>query len=204
MTFSTNVPNASQSPGLFPAQMNTDLNRLKLIVRGNHQFNDTVGVPNSDGFHNRVDYINPAVTPTIPTAANATGYTGLITFGSPIDRTEAFIRNTQGSMLITGCRASVVFTGRNTNGVCVLTSFYNITSVTRDNVGIYSIVFNVGIMASNTYTIMGSCQGATAIVAESKPSLSTTAGTTLYVKLCASNAFNDLTGDKIHVFFFGG
>ena len=52
MTFDPNVPNASQSPGLFPPQNNTNFARLKTIIAGDHVFNDTTQT--SDGFHNQV------------------------------------------------------------------------------------------------------------------------------------------------------
>lgn len=52
MTFNANVPNASQSPGLFPAQNATNFTRLKTIINSDHVFNDTAQA--TDGKHRQV------------------------------------------------------------------------------------------------------------------------------------------------------
>jgi len=56
MTFSITVPNASQSPGLFPAQANTNFQRIKEIVNNDHNWLDTAGA--SQGIHRQVTLIN--------------------------------------------------------------------------------------------------------------------------------------------------
>ena len=56
MTFSIVVPNASQSPGLFPAQNNTNFLRLKDIINNDHNFTDSTSL--SQGIHKRVTLIN--------------------------------------------------------------------------------------------------------------------------------------------------
>lgn len=53
MSFNTNVPNASQSPGLFPAQNGTNFTRLKAIIDNDHLFNDTADAA-TDGRHKQV------------------------------------------------------------------------------------------------------------------------------------------------------
>ena len=63
MTFSTSVPNASQSPGLFPAQNNTNFNRLKTIINADHNFTDSAS--GSQGFHRQASFINKTA-PTVP------------------------------------------------------------------------------------------------------------------------------------------
>jgi hypothetical protein len=56
MTFSIVVPNASQSPGLFPAQNNTNFQRLKDIINNEHNFTDSSSV--AQGIHKQCTMIN--------------------------------------------------------------------------------------------------------------------------------------------------
>lgn len=65
MTFSIVVPNQGQSPGLFPAQNNTNFRRLKEIINQEHNFLDTEPVPaDSQGIHRRCTLINQATPST--------------------------------------------------------------------------------------------------------------------------------------------
>lgn len=73
MTFNAGIPNASQSPGLFPAQNQTNMTRLKAIIGADHQFNDTT-VPDTDGVHKQVTYINRATPGTLPANTNSILY----------------------------------------------------------------------------------------------------------------------------------
>jgi hypothetical protein len=75
MTFDPNVPNAGQSPGLFPAQMNTDLARLKAIINTDHVFNDTA--QSTDGIHRQMHMVARAMPGGLPTGSNAILYTWL-------------------------------------------------------------------------------------------------------------------------------
>jgi hypothetical protein len=69
MTFSIIVPNANQSPGLFPAQNNTNFQRLKDIINNEHLFSDA-SIPNQ-GFHKQVTLINKSAAPVgLPTGGN--------------------------------------------------------------------------------------------------------------------------------------
>lgn len=72
MTYNTNVPNASQSPGLFPAQANTNFSRLKVIIQGDHVFNDTAAA--TDGLHSQVTLINRTDPSSVPAGANSILY----------------------------------------------------------------------------------------------------------------------------------
>lgn len=72
MTFDPNVPNASQSPGLFPAQNNTNFARLKTIINADHVFNDTAQT--TDGVHRQVTLISRAVPVSLPGGTNAILY----------------------------------------------------------------------------------------------------------------------------------
>ena len=76
MTFNTNVPDASQSPGLFPTQNNTNFTRLQAIIAGDHQFNNTEpsAPPNNDGVHKQVTLINRANPSSVPTGSNSMFY----------------------------------------------------------------------------------------------------------------------------------
>jgi len=202
MTFSVNVPVATQSPGLFPAQMNTDLSRLKLIIEGNHQFNDTVGVPNTDGFHNRVDYINPAIIPTIPAGANATGYSFITTMGTAIPRSETFTLTAQGSMITSGCRASVVFSGTAGAGAATMHSSYNVTSVTNVGTGLYDITFSFNLANAN-YAILTSSQVGSLSCCSGIPPDNTVAKARVTIQSSA-NTLSNGTGIRFHVLIFGG
>lgn len=71
MTFSIIVPNASQSPGLFPSQNNTNFQRIKDIVNAEHNFADSSSL--SQGMHKQCTMINRAV-PVGLTAGNGILY----------------------------------------------------------------------------------------------------------------------------------
>jgi len=72
MTFNTNVPNAGQSPGLFPAQNNTNFTRLKTIQGADHVFNDTAA--DTDGHHSQVTLINRVDPTGVVTGGNSVLY----------------------------------------------------------------------------------------------------------------------------------
>lgn len=81
MTFDPNVPNANQSPGLFPVQMNTDLARLKTIINADHIFNDTAQP--DDGAHRQVTMTLRATPVTVPAGTNAILYSIADGLGRP-------------------------------------------------------------------------------------------------------------------------
>lgn len=67
MTYNVTVPNATQSPGVFPAQSNTNFDRLKAIINQEHNFLDTEPVPaDSQGIHRRCTFINQATPVALP------------------------------------------------------------------------------------------------------------------------------------------
>ncbi len=72
MTFDPNVPNAGQSPGLFPPQNNTNFARLKTIINADHVFNDTAQT--TDGVHRQCTMIARAQPVGLPTGTNAILY----------------------------------------------------------------------------------------------------------------------------------
>lgn len=59
MTFNITVPNAGQSPGLFPAQNNTNFQRLQEIINQEHNFLNKAPTPvESQGIHKQCTFIN--------------------------------------------------------------------------------------------------------------------------------------------------
>jgi hypothetical protein len=75
MTFVTNIPNAAQSPGLFPPQNNTNFARLKTIINADHIFNDTG--QSTDGFHRQMTMVVRDQPVALPTGGNAILYNWL-------------------------------------------------------------------------------------------------------------------------------
>ncbi len=72
MTYSITVPNASQSPALFPAQNNTNSLRLKDIINADHNFLDTSAA--DQGAHKQVTYINRTAPIGLPAGTNSILY----------------------------------------------------------------------------------------------------------------------------------
>lgn len=66
------VPNAGQSPGLFPAQNNTNFGRIKTLVGIDHVWSDSSST--TQGYHNKVSLLN-LVDPTTLNSANGIAYT---------------------------------------------------------------------------------------------------------------------------------
>lgn len=60
MTFNNLIPQAADSPGIFPAQSQVNFTRLKTIIDADHQFNDTAAT--NDGYHNLIHMIPQAPT----------------------------------------------------------------------------------------------------------------------------------------------
>lgn len=79
MTFSIVVPNASQSPGLFPAQNNTNYQRLKDIINNDHNFTDSASA--GQGIHKQATFINRATPVGLP-AGNGILYSQADTTGA--------------------------------------------------------------------------------------------------------------------------
>lgn len=73
MTYNPNVPNASQSPGLFPTQNNTNFARLKTIINADHLFNDTA--QSTDGVHRQCTMIARAIPGALIPGTNSILYT---------------------------------------------------------------------------------------------------------------------------------
>ncbi len=79
MTYDPSVPNAAQSPGLFPPQNSTNFTRLKTLINADHVFNDTAQT--TDGVHRQVTLIARAIPVVLPAGTNAILYTALDSVG---------------------------------------------------------------------------------------------------------------------------
>ncbi len=133
MTFDPSVPNAAQSPGLFPPQNSTNFTRLKTIINADHVFNDTAQT--TDGVHRQVTLIARAVPGALPAGTNAILYANVDTLGA----TQLRFYNGANDVLITpsvSIRAVVNFNNSGT-----IRSQFNVTSVTHNGTGIYTINF---------------------------------------------------------------
>ena len=75
MTFDVTVPNAGQSPGMFPVQNATNFARLQTIIAADHVFNDTAQA--TDGIHKEVTLLNQ-VDPVALPAGNGILYTKIV------------------------------------------------------------------------------------------------------------------------------
>ena len=79
MTYNPNVPNASETPSLFPAQGSANFTRLRKIINNDHIFNDVApvpvgGLPTNDGRHRQVTLKNRNRPTQIPTGTNSILY----------------------------------------------------------------------------------------------------------------------------------
>lgn len=152
MTFDPNVPNAGQSPGLFPAQMNTDLARLKTIINAEHVFNDTAAV--TDGVHRYMTTINRSDPGSLVAGTNAVLYTKTIA-----GKTQLFFYNGVNVQQVTPfaqtIKAMVNFDGTQPVGVIVPRSQINITTVNKTATGKYTLTFTTAIANDNYVVVFG-------------------------------------------------
>jgi len=79
MTFSIIVPNANQSPGLFPTQNNTNFQRIKDIVNNDHNWTNSSSA--SQGIHKQCTFINRTTPVGLP-AGNGVLYSQADTTGA--------------------------------------------------------------------------------------------------------------------------
>lgn len=139
MTFNTNVPNAGQSPGLFPPQNNTNFDRLKVIINNDHVFNDTSPLPtlDTDGRHRQVTLISRSDPGGfLPAGTNGIIYSKLGASGS----SSPWWFN-GGYYPMTTVIAMVNFDGTGAVGAQTIRSAYNVASVNKTATGSYTINF---------------------------------------------------------------
>ena len=149
MTFDPTIPVKTQSPGLFPDQMQADLGRLKAIIEADHVFNNTAAA--NDGIHKQVQLVNRAF-PVPPFASGASG----IEFcaANALAQSQLWWGNTNVYLPLTSIKSFCNF-----NGVTLALrgGFYNVASITRwpGGVGRYRITYQVPFVAvgsGDTYT----------------------------------------------------
>ncbi len=162
MTFSANVPNAGQSPGLFPAQMNTDLTRLKEIINAEHVFNDTKPTPSTsdtDGVHRQVTTINRADPITLIDDTNAILYTKAVDGTS-----QLFFYNGASIQQVTPfaqvVKAMVNFNGTGATGFKTMRSSIGVASVDKTATGLYTINFTPNLADDNYVVVFGGMRAA--------------------------------------------
>lgn len=153
MTFDPNIPNAGQSPGLFPPHNNTNFARLKTIINADHVFNDTA--QSTDGFHRQVTMIARAQPGALPTGSNSilyswldgAGQTQLRFYNGANDFQITPIVNTgptkiTGIVNVTGDGLSAAVYTVPTN--TFLTIFVNYTTPNAGNKYRYYMIYNTG------------------------------------------------------------
>jgi hypothetical protein len=140
MTYNPNVPNAAQSPGLFPPQNATNFTRLIPIINSDHFFFDTAptgGNAGQDGVHRQVTMVSRAdPTSFLPAGTNGIIYSKLGGSGS-----SAPWWYNGGYYPLTAVIAMVNFDGTGVVGAQTMRSSYNVASVIKTATGSYTINF---------------------------------------------------------------
>lgn len=137
MNFSASVPLNSDSPGIFPAQNQTNMARLQTIISADHQFN--LAATANDGYHNLIHM-------TLQAPSGALASTGRSYVKNSAGRVhEFYMDNTGAEYQITPTmpiRAAVNFTvGAGPGFAITINSQYNVSGVVRDSVGAYTVSF---------------------------------------------------------------
>lgn len=142
MTYDPAVPQSSESPSVFPGQGQANFGRLKTIIEADHQFNNTAQA--NDGYHN-------VIHETLQTPSGVLASTGRLYANTIAGRVHQFYMDDQGtSYQITPTlpiRAAVNFNG--IPAIPTIRSSYNVTSVTKNSTGIYTITFTTAMPNTN-------------------------------------------------------
>lgn len=145
MTFNPAVPLNSASPGLFPAQNQTNMTRLQTLISADHQFN--LSAAGNDGYHNLIHM-------TIQAPSGALANTGRSYVKISEGRIHKFYMDETGveyqETPTLPIRASVSFNGTGGAGVQALYSQYNVASVVKTATGLYTVNFTTN-MPNATY-----------------------------------------------------
>jgi len=146
MTFDPNIPNAGQSPALFPPQNATNYTRLKAIINADHVFNDTAA--DNDGIHRRVTLVNQANPVSVPTGANSIVYgktaadtVNELWFYDNVSARQLNWREIQGTVNITGTTITAISN--------IPASCYGYIYLFKD------LMMQYGTFVSNTSTVNG-------------------------------------------------
>lgn len=157
MSYNSNIPDPNLSPALLPAQSTENFTRLKKIIGGDHQFNDGLQVPDTDGYHNII-HMTPQTPPT-----NQAGYGQFYGVSNGTNRVD--LRYMDGTITapkaITDFAPSVAitFTGllaNNTTSIPLgpvnssyIYSSYNVLELYKIDVGRYRIAFSTSLRNDN-------------------------------------------------------
>ena len=148
MPYQTNIPNAGQSPGLFPAQANDNFTRLKTIVGANHKFNDSAAT--DDGYHQDIKMLPLAVPGNDASIGqsfvNSADATNQMWFKDGLNRVFQLTPTLP-------IYAAVNFDG---HSPVVVRFSHNVASVTRTATGLYTIAFTRA-LPTNNYIVTGMC-----------------------------------------------
>ena len=135
MTFNPSVPLNSDSPSIFPAQNQTNMSRLQTIIGADHQLNLTAAA--NDGYHNIVHLTQQA-------PAGVLAATGRFFAKSSASRIHAFYMDDTGAEYQMSptmpIRAAVNFSESGSRR-----SFYNVSSVTKNGDGDYTVNFTTAL-----------------------------------------------------------
>lgn len=151
MTFNTNAPNSSQSPGIFPAQNNQNNARLKTIINADHVFNDTT--QSTDGVHRQCTMIARAKPVGLPVGSNSILYTWL----DSLSKAQLRFYNGTTDYQITPFNviAAVNFDGTGaTNANMTIRSQFNVSTVLKTATGRYRINFTTSLPNTNYIVLL--------------------------------------------------
>jgi hypothetical protein len=148
MTYNPNRPNAGESPGVFPAQANTNFTRLKTLINADHVFNDTAAA--TDGVHRQMTMVARSTPGSLPAGTNAIAYTKLDSAG----RAQLRYYNGATDVAISPpvIVAAVNFNGTGAIGNQTIRSQLNVTSVNKTATGTYTVTFTSA-LANNNYIV---------------------------------------------------
>lgn len=144
MPYQTNIPNAGQSPGLFPAQSNDNFTRLKTMISANHKFNDSAAA--DDGYHQNIKML-PVSVPGNDSSVGQS-FVNTADASNQLWFKDAINRVFQITPTIP-IYAAVNFTSNGT-----IRYGHNVSSVIRTSSGNYTINFTTQ-LPSNNYIVSG-------------------------------------------------
>jgi hypothetical protein len=160
MTYNPNRPNAAESPGVFPAQANTNFTRLKTIINADHVFNDTTGA--DDGAHRQMTLVARATPVGLPTGTNAIAYTKID--GSGRAQLRFYNGVTDEAITPPYIVAMVNFNGSGVVGNQTIRSQVNVSTVSKTATGTYTITFTTPLVDDNYIVQLTGMRGTAADV----------------------------------------
>lgn len=164
MTFNIIVPNQGSSPGIFPAQNNTNFLRLKDIINNDHNFTDSSSL--SQGIHKQATFINrntpvglPAGNGILYSQADTTGASQLHWYNGATDvQITPGVQAVSGSVSLISTQLSTVFADP---GYAYMAYCYASVQGAAPSVNPSNSVFTLATHnANNTNYVSGSTQGA--------------------------------------------